>query len=138
LRIRVRDVLELLAAGASHEEIKEILSDDRDLEAGDITDSLVYAARATDHVVLRAAQLNFLVHQQLPPALGRWLGAAGHTVEHVAWRRTSASYRQRHLARGSEHNCNLILKHISSSEFPKAQIATAGRDLDANAGVARA
>ena len=43
LRIRVRDVLELLAAGADRE---EILSDYPDLEAGDITTALEYAARA--------------------------------------------------------------------------------------------
>ena len=52
LRIRVRDVLELLAAGADRE---EILSDYPDLEAGDITAALEYGARATDHVVLRVA-----------------------------------------------------------------------------------
>jgi uncharacterized protein (DUF433 family) len=52
LRIRVKDILDLLAAGASHE---EILADYPDLEAGDITASLEYAARAADHVVLRVA-----------------------------------------------------------------------------------
>jgi uncharacterized protein (DUF433 family) len=47
LRIRVRDILELLAAGASHE---EILFDYPDLEAGDIAAALEYAARAADLV----------------------------------------------------------------------------------------
>ena len=38
-RIRVKDVLDLLAAGAAH---KEILSDYPSLEAGDITAALEY------------------------------------------------------------------------------------------------
>src|SRR5439155_27073287 len=42
LRIRVKDVLDLLAAGASRE---EILEDYPLLEAGDITAALEYAAR---------------------------------------------------------------------------------------------
>jgi uncharacterized protein (DUF433 family) len=42
LRIRVKDVLDLLAAGASRE---EILADYPLLEAADITASLEYAAR---------------------------------------------------------------------------------------------
>lgn len=49
LRIRVTDVLDLLAAGASRE---EILQDYPYLEAGDITAALEYAARQTDHPVL--------------------------------------------------------------------------------------
>ena len=52
LRIRVKDVLELLAAGATHE---EVLGDYPSLEADDITAVLQYAARASDHVVLRVA-----------------------------------------------------------------------------------
>ncbi len=52
LRIRVRDVLDLLAAGASRE---EILGDYPLLEAGDITAALEYAARQSDHSVLRVA-----------------------------------------------------------------------------------
>jgi uncharacterized protein (DUF433 family) len=52
LRIRVRDVLDLLAAGASRE---EILADFPLLEAEDITASLEYAARQSDHPVLRVA-----------------------------------------------------------------------------------
>ena len=51
LRIRVRDVFDLLAAGASRE---EILADFPLLEAGDITAALEYAAQQADHVVLRA------------------------------------------------------------------------------------
>jgi uncharacterized protein (DUF433 family) len=51
LRIRVKDVLDLLAAGASHE---EILADYPYLEPGDITAALEYAAKQTDHPVLRA------------------------------------------------------------------------------------
>ena len=52
LRIRVSDVLDLLAAGASRE---EILGDYPMLEAGDITAALEYAARQSDHPVLRVA-----------------------------------------------------------------------------------
>ena len=52
LRIRVKDVLDLLAAGASRE---EILADYPLLEADDITASLEYAARLSDHPVLRVA-----------------------------------------------------------------------------------
>ena len=52
LRIRVKDVLDLLAAGASRE---EILADLPLLEAGDITAALEYAAQQADHVVLRVA-----------------------------------------------------------------------------------
>ena len=49
LRIRVTDVLELLAAGASYE---EILADYPYLEREDILAALDYAAHQADHVVL--------------------------------------------------------------------------------------
>jgi len=52
LRIRVKDVLDLLAAGATHE---EILADYPYLEAEDITAVLEFAARPNDHPVLRSA-----------------------------------------------------------------------------------
>lgn len=52
LRIRVSDVLELLAAGESRE---QILLDYPYLEAKDITAVLLYAARQFDHPVLKAA-----------------------------------------------------------------------------------
>jgi uncharacterized protein (DUF433 family) len=52
LRIRVKDVLDLLAAGASRE---EILEDYPLLEQADITAALEYAASASDHPVLRVA-----------------------------------------------------------------------------------
>ncbi len=52
LRIRVRDVLDLLAAGAGRE---EILADYPELEDEDITAALEYAARQNDHPVLRVA-----------------------------------------------------------------------------------
>ena len=51
LRIRVSDVLDLLAAGASFE---EILSDYPTLEREDIIAAIEYAARPAGHVVLRA------------------------------------------------------------------------------------
>lgn len=52
LRIRVKDILELLAAGADRE---EILADYPMLEAADIAAALEYAARQSDHLVLRVA-----------------------------------------------------------------------------------
>jgi uncharacterized protein (DUF433 family) len=52
LRFRVVDLLELLAAGASHE---EILADYPFLEPPDIQAALLYAARLADHTVVPAA-----------------------------------------------------------------------------------
>ena len=52
LRIRVKDVLELLAAGADR---AEILVDYPYLEPDDITAVLEFAARQNDHPVLRSA-----------------------------------------------------------------------------------
>lgn len=52
MRIRVSDILELLAAGESRE---QILVDYPYLEAEDITATLLYAARQLDHPVLKAA-----------------------------------------------------------------------------------
>jgi uncharacterized protein (DUF433 family) len=52
LRIRVKDILDLLAAGASNE---EILEDYPLLEAADIRAALEYAARQSDHPVLHVA-----------------------------------------------------------------------------------
>ncbi len=52
LRIRVSDILEMLAGGASRE---EILQDYPYLEADDITAALEFAARQTDHPVVRVA-----------------------------------------------------------------------------------
>jgi uncharacterized protein (DUF433 family) len=51
-RMRVTDVLDLLAAGASFE---EILRDYAFLEREDIVAAITYAARQTDHVVLQTA-----------------------------------------------------------------------------------
>ncbi len=52
LRVRVSDVLDLLAAGATRQ---EILDDYTVLEDGDITAALQYAAHASDHVVLHTS-----------------------------------------------------------------------------------
>ena len=52
LRMRVTDVLQLLSAGASHE---EILRDYEFLEREDILACIEYAARQTDHVLLQAS-----------------------------------------------------------------------------------
>ncbi len=52
MRIRVKDILDLLAAGASTE---EILEDYPYLEAGDIKAALEYAAHQMDHSILSVA-----------------------------------------------------------------------------------
>jgi uncharacterized protein (DUF433 family) len=51
MRIRVTDVLDLLAAGLSSAEILEEMPD---LEADDIRASVAYASRRVDHPVLAA------------------------------------------------------------------------------------
>lgn len=51
-RMRVVDILDLLGDGA---DFAEILSDYPDLERDDIRAALKYAARQTDHEVLRSA-----------------------------------------------------------------------------------
>jgi uncharacterized protein (DUF433 family) len=51
-RFRVSDLLDLLAHGASRE---EILEDYPFLEAEDITAALIYAAHQADHAILAAA-----------------------------------------------------------------------------------
>jgi len=52
MRIRVSDVLELLANGAS---IEEILADYPCLERDDIRAAIAYAAQQTNHVVVEVA-----------------------------------------------------------------------------------
>jgi uncharacterized protein (DUF433 family) len=51
-RMRVSDVLELLGAGAS---IEEILRDYAFLEREDILAAIAYAAQQTDHVIVQTA-----------------------------------------------------------------------------------
>lgn len=51
-RIRVKDILDLLASGVSHE---EILKDYPYLEADDILAALEFASVQADHPVLRVA-----------------------------------------------------------------------------------
>ncbi len=51
MRIRVKDVLDMLADGSTQE---EILADFPDLEADDIRASIAYAARYLDHSILVA------------------------------------------------------------------------------------
>src|SRR5438045_8617552 len=69
MRIRVKDVLDMLAAGAKQE---EILADFPDLQPEDIRACIAYAARYLDHTVLvTACAMRFLVDAPLPPALGR-------------------------------------------------------------------
>jgi uncharacterized protein (DUF433 family) len=52
LRVRVKDILDMLAGGATR---AEILHDYPYLEDEDITAALEFAARATDHPVFAAA-----------------------------------------------------------------------------------
>jgi uncharacterized protein (DUF433 family) len=52
LRVRVKDILDLLAHGAS---VEEILTDYPYLERDDIVAALQYAAAQLDHPVLHAA-----------------------------------------------------------------------------------
>jgi uncharacterized protein (DUF433 family) len=51
-RIRVKDILELLSAGAS---FQEILQDYPSLEREDILAAIEYAAQQTDHAVLQTS-----------------------------------------------------------------------------------
>ena len=52
MRIRVQDVLDLLAAGLSH---AEVVADLPDLEPDDVEAALRYASARLDHPVLLAA-----------------------------------------------------------------------------------
>lgn len=52
LRVRVKDVLEMMASGMIKE---DILKDFPYLEAEDISASLEYAAKQVDHPILQAA-----------------------------------------------------------------------------------
>lgn len=52
IRIRVKDILDLMASGATRD---EILGDYPYLEPDDITAVLEFAARQNDHPVLRGA-----------------------------------------------------------------------------------
>lgn len=51
MRIRVMDILDMLADGATR---ADILSSYPELEDDDITAALIYASRATDHRVIAA------------------------------------------------------------------------------------
>jgi uncharacterized protein (DUF433 family) len=53
LRIRVKDILDMLAGGANRQ---EILADYPYLENEDITAALEFASRATDHPVVASAE----------------------------------------------------------------------------------
>lgn len=53
LRIRVKDILDMLAGGSARD---EILADYPYLENDDITAALEYAGRLTDHPVIAAAE----------------------------------------------------------------------------------
>ena len=96
LRIRVKDVLDLLAAGATRE---EILADYPYLESDDITAVLEFAARQNDHPVLRHASYTAAVErarelvrsavlEQNLPGVSVAVGAGGTVVwaEGFGWR----------------------------------------------------
>ncbi|MBF0178948.1 MAG: DUF433 domain-containing protein [Magnetococcales bacterium] len=53
MRIRIKDLLDMLASGASRE---EILTDYPYLENDDITAALLYAATQADHPILRTVE----------------------------------------------------------------------------------
>ena len=53
LRVRVKDILEMLAGGSTRQ---EILGDYPYLEDEDITAALEFAARATDHPIFTIAE----------------------------------------------------------------------------------
>jgi uncharacterized protein (DUF433 family) len=53
MRIRVQDILEMLAGGMTS---AQILADYEELEADDIAAALTYAAKAVSHPVLVAAE----------------------------------------------------------------------------------
>ena len=55
MRIRVKDILDMLAGGSTRE---EILADYPYLEDGDITAALEFASKVTDHPVIAAGQFN--------------------------------------------------------------------------------
>ena len=55
LRVRVKDILDMLAGGSSR---AEILRDYPYLEDDDITAALKFASRATDHPVFVASELS--------------------------------------------------------------------------------
>src|SRR4051812_22248159 len=81
IRIRVSDVLELVSAGATFE---EILEDYPYLEREDILAAIQYAARQTDHP-RSPVRVIFLIDNQLPPALARFIDAElGCQGRHVA------------------------------------------------------
>ena len=66
LRIRVADVLHLLSAGATFE---EILADYPFLEREDILAAIEYAALQTEHSHRSAIGVKFLIDNQLPKTL---------------------------------------------------------------------
>ena len=82
LRVRVKDVLDMLAGGSSR---AEILRDYQYLEDDDITAALEFASRATDHPVLGGfGEVKFLIDANLPPAFAEWLASEGHEAHHVS------------------------------------------------------
>lgn len=67
MRIRVSDVLDLLAAGLSFEQILEEMPD---LEMDDLKAALLYAARKLDHPVLAALPSGSMLNCRLLLLLG--------------------------------------------------------------------
>ena len=100
-RMRVSDVLEMLAGGATSAEIAgdfPYLSDD------DVRAVLAYAAGLADQPVVTRRRMKFLIDAQLPPALCRWLASAGMmpcmSSEVGLLRRATCGYRSTRGGRG--------------------------------------
>jgi hypothetical protein len=86
MRIRVKDVLEMLAEGATQEEILDF----PDLEAADIRASLAYAARSLD----RRSVMRFRIDGHLSARLAFWFGEEGFSATAVRFARFG---RRQHL-----------------------------------------
>lgn len=80
MRVRVKDILEMLAGGMTE---AEILADFEYLESLDIRAALEYASMQADHPVLKVSQVKFLLDAHLPPVLARVMAREGYEVVHL-------------------------------------------------------
>ena len=80
-RVRVSDILQLMASGAS---VSDFLRDYPYLKKADLMAALAYGAGAIDHrVILATWFMRFLIDVQLLLGSARWLSERGHTCVHV-------------------------------------------------------
>ena len=87
LRIRVKDVLEVLAAGANRD---EILEDYPLLEAGNITAALEYAARKA--TIRSCVSPDAVSHRRtVADRAGKMARRKGHEADHVADRQMASA-----------------------------------------------